>query len=73
MRHKRLQKSGILCLSLLLGITMLMTGCEEGGMTKCRMQRTTALLTLHRMQKTSIGSLHFGDCGIGGWFFRCPV
>ena len=27
MRHKRLQKSGILCLSLLLGITMLMTGC----------------------------------------------
>ncbi len=27
MRYKRLQKSGILCLSLLLGITMLMTGC----------------------------------------------
>lgn len=27
MRHKRLQKSGILCLSFLLGITMLMTGC----------------------------------------------
>ena len=29
MRHKRLQKSGILCLSFLLGITMLMTGCER--------------------------------------------
>lgn len=27
MRHKRLQKSGILCLSFLLGITMLMIGC----------------------------------------------
>ena len=29
MRHKRLQKSGILCLSFLLGIAMLMTGCER--------------------------------------------
>ena len=29
MRHKRLQKSGILCLSFLFGITMLMTGCRE--------------------------------------------
>ncbi|EFE14585.1 Acyl-coenzyme A:6-aminopenicillanic acid acyl-transferase [Clostridium sp. M62/1] len=29
MTHKRLQKSGILCLSFLFGITMLMTGCRE--------------------------------------------
>lgn len=29
MRHKHLQKSGILCLSFLFGITMLMTGCGE--------------------------------------------
>lgn len=36
MRHKRLQKSGILCLSFLLGITMLMTGC--GGRTDDQMQ-----------------------------------
>lgn len=36
MRHKRLQKSGILCLSFLLGITMLMTGC--GGRTDEQMQ-----------------------------------
>ena len=35
MRHKRLQKSGILCLSFLLGITMLMTGC---GRTDDQMQ-----------------------------------
>ena len=35
MRHKRLQKSGILCLSFLLGITMLMTGC---GRTDNQMQ-----------------------------------
>ena len=38
MRHKRLQKSGILCLSFLLGITMLMTGC--GGRTDEQMQNT---------------------------------
>ena len=37
MRHKRLQKSGILCLSFLLGITMLMTGC---GRTDEQMQNT---------------------------------
>lgn len=35
MRHNRLQKSGILCLSFLLGITMLMTGC---GRTDDQMQ-----------------------------------
>lgn len=35
MRHKRLQKSGILCLSFLLGITMLMIGC---GRTDNQMQ-----------------------------------
>lgn len=35
MRHKRLQKSGILCLSFFLGITMLMTGC---GRTDNQMQ-----------------------------------
>lgn len=38
MRHKRLQKSGILCLFFLLGITMLMTGC--GGRTDEQMQNT---------------------------------
>lgn len=36
MGHKLLQKSGILCLSFLLGITMLMTGC--GGRTDEQMQ-----------------------------------
>ena len=36
MSHKRLQKSEMLCLSLLLGITMLMTGC--GGRTDDQMQ-----------------------------------
>lgn len=36
MRYKRLQNSGILCLSFLLSITMLMTGC--GGRTDDQMQ-----------------------------------
>ena len=31
MSYKRLQKSGILCLSFLLGFTMLVTGCGRTG------------------------------------------
>lgn len=38
MRHKRSQRSWILCLSVLLGITMLMTGC--GGRTNGQMLNT---------------------------------
>lgn len=73
MRRRRMRKRGMRCLSLFLGIAMLMSGCARAEDPVQNAENRGATPAPGGGRARQPDHAHFGDPGVGGGAFCRPV